>query len=211
MPVPTSNLLPFRWDPRTGQYVNGAGKFVSRAKVRSVIDDILKQESANARDLALGLRNGDISLEAWRLSMRELIKNVHLLDAAAAKGGWAQLGADDYGRIGAIVKKEYQYLERLSRGISSGKIPLDGRIVQRAQLYAQAGRDTYHQVERATMAKAGYRFEANVLHPADHCGGCLGETARGRVRIGQLIPVGRRDCLRNCRCSMAYFKTGPSA
>lgn len=205
--MPPRSNLPYRWDPRVGQYINSAGRFVSRSQVRAVIDKILDQEARNARDLALGLRNGDISLEAWRASMRDVIKNVHLMDAAAAKGGWAQLTADDFGRVGAIVKKEYMFLENFSRGIASGRIPLDGRVVVRAQMYAQAGRDTYHQVQRATMTKAGFRFERNVLHAADHCGGCLGETARGIVKIGQLIPIGRRDCLRNCRCTLDFFTT----
>jgi hypothetical protein len=204
--MPTRPPRSYTWDHATGQYRTASGKFVARTKVRAYIDKVLDQEMRNAKELALGLRNGDISLEAWRSSMRDLIKNVHLYDAAAAKGGWGQLTADDYGRIGAIVKKEYQFLERFARGIANGKVPLDGRVVQRAMMYAEAGRDTYHQVERATMAKAGFRFERNVLHPADHCGDCLGETAKGAVPIGTLIPIGRRQCLRRCRCTLTYTK-----
>jgi hypothetical protein len=204
MPRPSRS---YTWDPSTGQYRSASGRFVSRTKVRAYIDKVLDREMRNAKELALSLRNGDLSLEAWRASMRDMIKSVHLYDAAAAKGGWGQLTADDYGRIGAIVKKEYQFLERLANGISTGKIPLDGRVVQRAQMYAEAGRDTYHQVERATMVKAGFRVERNILHSADHCGDCVGETARGYVPIGRLIPIGRRQCLRRCRCSLAYAKT----
>jgi hypothetical protein len=208
MPSPSSS---FRWDPRTGQYVDARGRFVSRRAIRSEIDRVLDREMKNARELALGLRDGAISLEAWRLSMRDVIKSVHLLDAAAAKGGWAQLTADDYGRIGAIVKKEYQFLEKFTRGISTGRVPLDGRVPQRAMMYVEAGPPPSNRGPPATMAKAGFRWEQNILHPADHCGGCLGETARGRVRIGKLVPIGRRQCLRRCRCTLSYFKsrTGP--
>jgi hypothetical protein len=120
-----------------------------------------------------------ISLEAWRASMRDMIKSVHLYDAAAAKGGWGQLTADDYGRIGAIVKKEYQFLERLANGISTGQDPA-----------GWAGRAACHDVCRSGarhVPSGGARhhgqgrvpLERNVLHPADHCGDCVGETAKG--------------------------------
>lgn len=201
----------FTWDPRSGQYKDARGRFVARRAVRSELDRVLDRELKNARELARGLQRGDISLEAWRLSMRDTIKSVHLVSAAAAKGGWAQLGADDYGRLGGIVKKEYQFLERFAQGMANGTIPLDGRLPQRAMMYVEAGRKTYHQVERATMAKAGFRWEQNMLHPADHCGGCLGETARGRVKIGRLVAIGQRQCLSRCRCTISYYKsrTGP--
>jgi hypothetical protein len=49
--------------------------------------------------------------------------------------------------------------------------------------------------------------EWNVLHPADHCegvGSCIEQTARGKVPIGSLIPVGDRRCLRRCHCTIEY-------
>lgn len=194
----------YRWNARAQQYVAANGRFVSRATIRNLIDQALEREVRNARDLAIGLRNGDISLEAWRASMRDIIKSTHLYSAAAAKGGWAQLTAADYGRVGQIIRGEYQFLENFAAGIANGSIPLDGRVVARAQMYAEAGRDTYHQVERAGMQSTGRTMERNILHPADHCGQCLGETARGWVPIGVLIPIGRRTCLRRCRCSLDY-------
>lgn len=142
--------------------------------------------------------------------MRDAIKNIHLYSAAIAKGGWAQLTQADFGRVGKIVRSEYKYLERLASGIGDGSIPLDGRFKDRSSQYAEAGRDTYHEIERATMRAAGYTLESNVLHPAEHCtgaGSCVEQTARGKVRIGQLIPIGRRRCLRKCRCSLAYWKS----
>lgn len=202
---------PYRWSPKTGRYVYTNGRFVRKADVRAAIDVALEKESARALLLSQKLRNGMISLNAWRAEMREMIKNVHIYDAAIARGGFAQLGAADYGRIGQIVRGEYGWLEGFAREIASGKQGLDGRFTERAKQYAQAGRKTYHQTERAVMREAGYRFEFNQLHPADHCAGCLGETARGRVPIGSLIPIGDRICRRKCRCSLGYARrvSGP--
>lgn len=195
---------PFSWSPKTGQYVGPGGRFVPRTEVRRALDKALDAEKAHALDLANALRSGSISLEKWRAEMRETIKLTHLYSASAASGGWAQLSQADYGRIGQIIRGEYAFLEKFAQGIASGKVPLDGNFLQRALQYAEAGRDSYHQTERASARRAGKREERNILHPADHCAGCLGESARGWVRIGELIPIGRRICRRKCRCSLRF-------
>lgn len=198
---------PFRWSEKAGQYVRRNGRFVPRSEVRRAIDTALLAEQKRTRRLARDLRAGRITLRNWREEMRDVIKTVHTYSAAAAKGGWAQLTQEDYGRIGQIVRGEYGHLEKFARQIARGTASAKGgRLDARAMQYAEAGRDTYHQTERASAKRSGYKFERNVLHPADHCGGCLGETARGRVRIGQLIPIGRRDCRRKCRCSLAFSR-----
>lgn len=194
----------FRWSAKTGQYVRANGQFVPRTEVRRAIDKALDAEKARALDLSNALRSGSISLEKWRAEMRDIIKNVHLYSASAASGGWAQLSQADYGRIGQIIRGEYGFLEKFAQGIARGTVPLDGNFLQRALQYAEAGRDSYHQTERASARRAGKREERNILHPADHCGGCLGESARGWVKIGQLIPIGRRICRRKCRCSLRF-------
>lgn len=195
---------PYRWSPKTGRYVRANGHFVKKADVRKAIDTALERESGSALLLSQKLRNGTISLNAWRAEMRAMIKNVHIYDAAIAKGGFAQLTAADYGRIGQIVRGEYGFLEGFARDLASGKQALDGRFTERAKQYAQAGRKTYHQTERAVMRAAGYTTEFNKLGIAEHCGGCLAETARGHVPIGSLVPIGDRQCRRKCRCSLGY-------
>lgn len=201
--MPTS---PYRWSPATGRYVRPNGHFVKKSDVRKAIDGALEKESARALLLSQRLRNGSLSLSAWRTEMREMLKNVHIYNAAIAKGGFAQMTAEDYGRVGQIVRGEYGFLEGFARDLASGRQALDGRFTERAKQYAQAGRKTYHQTERAVMRRAGYRYEFNQLHPADHCAGCLGETARGRVPLGSLVPIGDRDCRRKCRCSFGFAK-----
>lgn len=194
----------FRWSAKAGQYIRPNGRFVPRTEVRRAIDKALDAEKARALDLANRLRAGTISLERWRSEMRDMIKTVHLYSASAASGGWAQLSAADFGRIGQIVRGEYAYLEKFARGIARGKVPLDGNFLNRAKMYAEAGRDSYHQTERASARRAGKREERNILHPADHCGGCLAASAEGWVKIGKLVPIGRRDCRRKCRCSLRF-------
>ena len=200
-------MNPFVWDASTGRYRWPNGRFASKKEVRDAIDAALDNEIKRSRELGLALREGRVSLSVWRLEMREMIKSVHLYSAALAKGGWAQLTQSDYGTVGNIVRHEYRFLERFVTGLNNGRVAMDGNFFDRARMYAEAGRDTYHQVERAIMKAAGYVYESNVLHPAEHCAVCVEQRDRGRVPIGELIAIGRRTCLRKCRCSLAYWKT----
>jgi hypothetical protein len=195
---------PFKWSPKTGQYVRPNGRFVARKDVRAAIDVALEVEKGRALLLSQELRNGTISLTTWRSEMRAMIKNVHLYDAAIAKGGFAQMTPADYGRVGQIVREQYGFLERFAGQLARGEQALDGRFTERAKMYAEAGRKTYHQTERAVMRAAGFTREWNILHPADHCAGCLAATAMGKVPIGTLPAIGARDCRTRCRCTLGF-------
>jgi hypothetical protein len=61
------------------------------------MDRAYAKEQRKIRQLALDLRNGDISLMVWRQLMRDAISNLHLYSAAVVRGGWAQLTQSDWG------------------------------------------------------------------------------------------------------------------
>jgi hypothetical protein len=193
----------FRWNEDAGRYVDARGRFVSRAQVRAEIDRTLLDADRTARALAEQLRSRAISLEQWHREMRGLVKSTHLANAAAARGGWAQVTAADLGRVGQTVRREYAYLHKFAGEIERG-LPLDGRFLRRVELYTEAGRMTYHRVEREEMRARGFDEEQNVLAPADHCAGCLAATARGWAPIGALVAIGSRDCRSRCRCRLVY-------
>ncbi|HEY7195529.1 MAG TPA: hypothetical protein VH439_17430 [Gemmatimonadales bacterium] len=170
---------------------------------RSALDLALLATGRRMTALGDQLRAGEITGAAWALEMRALIKDVHLYSAAAAKGGWDALTPADFGRIGQLVKAQYQYLNRFAGQIADGLV-LDGHFRQRVILYAEAGRGTYYTFTQDVMRDRGMTEEMNVLHPADHCVGCLAETARGWVPLGELVPVGARECLGRCKCTITY-------
>lgn len=200
-------LLPgFRWNARAQQYVTTDGRFVARARVRLALDQAIARKTSELKVLANNLRGGSISLDSWALRTRELVKDVNLYSAAAAKGGWAQMTPTEYGRVGQAVKTQYAYLDRFVGEISAG-LPLDGRFLARASMYATSGRVLYGAIVSDAMADVGFTWERNMLSPADHCASCVGETARGRVPIGELIPIGERTCLGNCQCFIEYGRS----
>jgi hypothetical protein len=193
----------FRWNDALGRYIAPNGKIVSKNDVRLAIDVAIDNAERRMTKLAVDLRNGDITGAAFYRDMRRSVKQVHLYNAAAAKGGWAQLTPSDFGRVGQRVRYHYAHLNQLAADIAAG-LPLDGRFENRVGMYAQAGRSTYHRTERADMIDRGFTLERNVLHKAEHCDGCLIETSRGWVPLGELVIVGERDCLTRCKCTIEH-------
>ena len=195
---------PYTWDTKSASYRGARGRFVSAREVRDGLDGALEAASHRMRGLAGDLRERRISLADWQTSMAREVKNVHLYSAAAAKGGWNQMTPADYGRAGQRIRAEYAYLNARAVKIASGEQALDGSLERIAAMYGQAARGTYHAVEKLEQEIRGADQERNVRGARDSCAGCLAQTARGWVGIGELVPIGTRDCMTACRCLIEY-------
>ena len=206
MPTRRSSLTPaYEWSPGSQRYVNAVTKrFVKREQVRQALDIALDRSRNEVARLSRELVAGRINLADWQKAVAQEVKSMHMASGALAAGGWAQMTPQMTGRIGRIIRDEYAYLANFAQQIKSGQQRLDGSLVTRANLYAQAPRGTYHAIEQRGMMEQGKTECRNVLGPADHCEGCLTETAKGWVPIGALVPIGDRLCLANCRCSVSY-------
>ena len=197
----------FRFDEASGRYRASSGRFLPFSTVRSYLDRALDGHARAISQLTEQLRNRDITLGQWERLMRDEIKHIHVYSATLAKGGRMQLSQADYGRIGRQLREQYGFLREFADQVASGQQAVDGRLLSRARLYAQSGRVTFHLVERAEMEMRGFDLEENILAAAEHCAGCLTETARGRVPIGSLVPIGSRDCKSNDRCRVRYHNS----
>ena len=156
------------------------------------------------RELADAYRKGNISLGRWEREMRALTKDSHLLNAAAAKGGWDRLTPADYGRVGQAVREQYRHLDGLAGELAAGFQSPDGRFITRAQMYTRSGRTTYETTSRSVARDAEFTEERSILHPADHCESCVAQADLGFQPLGSLLPPGSRQCLSNCKCTLEY-------
>lgn len=194
----------YGWNASAVRYYDrGTGRFVSRDQIRGALDDVIAVEEGNARRISERLRAGDVNLAEWQAEMRRIVKDEMLQARALASGGWDQLTASDYGQVGAAVREQYQYLDRFTNEIRNG-LPLDGRFLVRAGMYAKAARPYFHDVQAGLLDGAGYSDERNILHAAEHCAECVDMTALGWVPLGTVTPIGSRLCLGNDRCTMRY-------
>ena len=229
MPTPPdfkpNPLLPeYLWDIKELQYINRSTGRVPRSEITDQLFKVTKQSSDIMRVISQQLRDGEISLADWQSAMMQQIKTTHMAGAVMQRGGWQQMTQADFGRVGQIVRREYNFLRDLANGIESGEIKLDGRILLRAAQYGQAGRETNIVFWDLEMNKRGFDEERSILNPAEHCKECIDEAAKGFRSIGQIIlipfgqsiptgrmiPIGRRLCRASDRCSKEFrnSKTG---
>jgi hypothetical protein len=202
-----SPLTPdYTWSDASQRYRNtSTGKFIKREVVRRALDTALDRSRNEVQRLSRALVNGNMSIAEWQLSTAKEIKSMHLASASLAKGGWAQMGPREFGKVGNTLRNEYGYLAKFGEQVKSGEQKLDGSLISRANLYAQGSRGTYHAIEAQGMLAEGKEQCRNVLGGSDHnCQGCLDETAKGWQMVGEMIPIGERECMANCRCSVEY-------
>ena len=208
MPTQTNDLTPeYGWNSDAQRYIDlRTGQFVSRAQVRTALDQAIVSAKDGMRDIAQDLVDGNISLADWQTRMAQQIKLIHLASGAAAVGGWAQLTPSDYGRIGAALRQQYAYLQRFALQIENGLVPLDGRLIVRSLLYGEAGRGTFEDFARAAAQRAGMTHERRVLGAAEHCKDCVKYAGWGWKPIGTLPRIGNSQCVTNCHCTFEFRK-----
>lgn len=186
-------------DTRTGRYIPAR-------QVRAELDRFVDSAGRNAtRDLTGQLRDGRIGLAEWQTAMARAVKNVNYAAVAAASGGVENMTAVERGRAGAIIKQQYEYLRGFAADIESGKQPLDGRAMRRAEMYAQAARGSYYEQKRAGAAERHPGQQLMIRsrrYPGDSCEDCVALDGR-LFPLGdpEYIPIGERQCHTSCRCS----------
>jgi hypothetical protein len=191
----------YLWNERAAQYSDRkTGRFVGRQVIRNQLDNVIDASSQVMRAISQQLRDGDIGLAEWQIQMMQQIKTTHLAGAAMQRGGWQQMTQADFGRVGQIVRREYDFLRTFAEQIANGEQKLDGTLARRAGLYGQQGRPTYLVFWDSTAAQRGFDEERSILQPAEHCTECVSEAAKGFQPIGQMISIGSRICRSNDKC-----------
>ena len=204
--------MPYQWtsvQTRAGEQHRyrdtSTGRYISARQVRGELDRFVDSAGrSSARALTEQLRAGRIALPEWQSGMARAVKNVNYATVAAASGGVQNMTAVERGRAGAIIRQQYQYLRGFAADIESGKQPLDGRAVRRAEMYMQHGRDAYYEQKRAGHAanQPGARLMIRSHRdPGDSCRSC-GELDGKWFPMGDpaYTPVGQRECRTSCRC-----------
>lgn len=189
------------------RYRNTAtGRFVSMQTVRERgLEPVMRASESRMAELTQQRIDGLISTGAWRTGMAREIKTIHIEAAMAANGGRAQMSQADWGRVGARVKSQYRFLDNYAGQIDSGAQPLNGTMLSRSRMYADAARATFEETRRGARMETGWQEEERILGPAEHCVGCLKYAGRW-APIGSLPPIGSQQCRTRCHCHFVYRK-----
>lgn len=242
-------LRPYKveWNAKAGRYAfrtpRGGYGFLSEEKVRSIIDADIDVSGARMANLGAKLKPyarqfkaGEISREDYNAAVRDYrdamaaqIKGAHCGQAAAAAGGFDQMGAVEHGRTGGLLAKQYRYLENACAEFADnpdlvlGEVPGRQSIEERSQSYSEASRYTFERFADIAQGENGSPFVINILETgAHHCqaksgqpeySSCPGQSALGVIRFDdprRKCP-GSRICGPRCKCGSRRFKTEKAA
>lgn len=177
------------WDPASRRYrasLDGAealgqkpGTFVGQAKMLTLRDEFIDARKGHTNDLANQLATGAINLNQWTVAMRQEIKDNFICQYTLAHGGRNTLTQADYGRLGQMIKGQYQYLDNFAADIASGKFT-EQALAARARMYIEA---SSHAFERGKVLQTG--MPDLPAYPGD----------------------GNTRCLSNCKCSWQIKET----
>ena len=156
------------------------------------------------RKMAKRLIDGKATVDEFRRYAEREIETLNLDAGFLLMGPLLAAVPAAIDRVRDAILRQLTWFRRLLDDIASGRQRLDGSLLRRIGMYGGSGHSTVEEIGRILSGLSGFREERNVLGIAEHCEGCLRETARGWVSIGALVPIGERDCLSNCRCSYEY-------
>jgi hypothetical protein len=181
------------YDSASKRYRGADGRYLSPKQMVGLRDAFTDKMKARAADLAQSRSEGTLSANAWEREMRSLVKACHIDMAALGRGGRRQMAPADWGRVGAAVKQQYQYLGRFADDTANLS---EAQVRARAGLYVEAATAAY---ERGRAAA----FEVTLpQHPGDGSTACgancrchwdLQETEQG-VEARWVVNAGAESC-----------------
>ena len=184
------------------------GAFSSSNVVKRVqVDQLAFLTSTRARTLGLQLTEGAITNRMFITEMIGLIEQGQTASAMLWAEG-TELTLAQQRLVTTVIDEQLTFLSQFEQRLINGTMKTTPAA--NAQMYGQAVRPTYFRFASEQLREEGFNAEQNILNPADHCNtgqSCVGETARGIVPLGALVPIGNRTCLSNCQCSIRYINT----
>lgn len=139
----TFDSVQLTWQEEVQSYDMGGRPVLKQLPIDDESKEALLQIRINlffdqSDELARQVYEGEITIGEWEEQMRQAIRQLYASAAAIGKGGWDLMTPADWGRLGPILKDQYQYLHGFAQYISDNRdtISLD-YIRARARLYGE--------------------------------------------------------------------------
>lgn len=209
--------MAWRWEERIGRYGGyrdtATGRFLSQESVVGLVNESIDKIIAEVSGLAGSIARGDIAVDAWQQTMRNLIKQVYIWHGELAGGGRGNMTPEYWGVIGGRIRGQYRYLDNFARQLAAGQLT-EGQIRSRSTMYINSARQTYWAIRTRMARKRGYTEEKWITKGDEAvCGPCTEAGAMDWQPIGTfaepgsgtVIP-GETFCegLTRCRCEKEY-------
>ncbi len=214
MPVLQRLTPAFRWNQGAARFVGSNGRFVAREAVKAASETVASQAIRDMEAAAAEL-NRSGNLAAFIARMRLNLQRATVANGVIAAGGVDQMNPQKWGRIGAELKTQYEYLEAFAERIRTGNLS-PAQIAANAKQYGNAPRVAFERFQAQNVMEAlGHDEVANELGPGEH-GSCEGAGSCVEVSgEGFLSPddprwsyPGERLCRGQCHCVVKTRKGG---
>ena len=206
----------WRWDKRVGRYRDTVtGRFISKAHVLELLQFSINASNAAVDSLANYIANGMISPSDWMNAFRWEIKSEYIRQYLVGIGGRAQMTPSEWGKLGSLIKEQYQYLKGFAADVAKGEMT-EGQIRARMNMYINSSREAYFVARGRVIVKLKLFDEVIwTLGIAEHCPDCIERSEMGWMPItedggfptadGSAFPGdGSTVCLTNCKCQLNY-------
>ena len=135
-----------RWQGSAG--TKYAGQFISPAKLKDLRDTFIQGQLGAVDLLGQRLAEGEITIQGWERDMRAHLKTVYQAEYLLARGGAQAMTPSDYGRLGGLLRWQYQYLHDIAADIQAGRLS-EQALIARAQLYVHSATQAHEQGKAA--------------------------------------------------------------
>lgn len=191
-----------------GMYLDIAtDDFIPYSVVRGVLDLVIDGQAVAMNTLSQQLIDGTITTAEWQAGMAENIIDLHIDAVVSARGGLEQMTAADWQQVNEAIREQMEYLDNFASQIRDGKQGLNGQVLVRSDMYADAARGTFEETRTGVRQSEGMQEERRYTEEGvEHCDGCLEQAGLQWQPIGTLLPIGDADCLTRCHCTKKYRK-----
>jgi hypothetical protein len=167
------------WDDVRKVYRNTlTRRTISQARAITLRDSYILAQTGDMDRLTRRLLSHNIDLQQWVLEMRQQTKTAYINEYLLARGGEYNMTQRDWGRLGGLLKRQYEYIQNFARDIDAGKAS-GGQIRTRARMYVNGATQAFERAKAASHGLPPLR-----QYPGD----------------GQTI------CKSNCQCGLHYVE-----
>lgn len=138
----------YHYDERMHRWRETAtGRLVSQARVAEARDGFLAAQEDRVRSLAHSLLDGT-TVQRWEGDMRQVVRTTFVAEYSLGRGGVNALSPADRGRVGSLVRTQYQYLRDFALEVQRGELSV-AQIASRSVLYVHSAGQAYERARAA--------------------------------------------------------------
>lgn len=144
--------LTWVWDTQSRRYRNTqTGRWLSHVKIAELRDQYAGEQRGWADQAARRLAQKDWTVRRWEDEVRAKLKRTYLAEYMLGRGGKNVMTAADYGRVGNMLKAQYDFLRAFADDISAGTMS-EAQIAARTQLYHESSIQAFERGKAAAYS-----------------------------------------------------------